>query len=130
MYMFLMILFIVVCIILSFFVLLQQGKGDFGSALGGGTQMLFGGSGGQSFFEKITWVLGALFVLGALGLSILRSREERTSVLEGYKKVATAPAVPAAKTAVPASKPTAQNDEFDMPAALPNQTAPEANTKA
>ena len=44
------------------------------SGLGGGAQTLFGGSGGQDLFQKITWVLGAIFMAGSLGLSIMKSR--------------------------------------------------------
>lgn len=73
---FLMILFVILCFFLAIAILLQQGKGDMGlGGLGGGGQMLFGGSGGQEFFEKITWAMGVLFILGALGLSILRYKE-------------------------------------------------------
>jgi len=43
-------------------------------SLGGGTQMLFGGSGGQDLFQKITWVLGAIFMAGSLFLSIMWSK--------------------------------------------------------
>jgi len=86
---FLMFLFVLVTFILAGFILLQQGKGDMGlGSLGGSTQMLFGGSGGQEFFEKITWVLGAIFILGSLGLAILKSKEVRTSELKGYTKKA------------------------------------------
>ena len=42
-------------------------------AIGGASQTLFGGSGGQDFFEKATWTMGALFMFGALGISILRT---------------------------------------------------------
>lgn len=45
--------------------------------------MLFGGSGGQNFFERATWVMGALFICGALGLTILKSRTQSASILEG-----------------------------------------------
>ncbi|MBD3231708.1 preprotein translocase subunit SecG [Candidatus Dependentiae bacterium] len=73
---FFMILFIILCVLLGFIILIQQGKGDMGlGGLGGGSQMLFGGSGGQDFFEKVTWVMGALFILGALGLTILKYKE-------------------------------------------------------
>ena len=44
-------------------------------SLGGSSQMLFGGSGGQEFFEKTTWIMGAIFILGALGLAVLKSKE-------------------------------------------------------
>ena len=48
---------------LVLFVLIQKGKGNMGlGALGGGAQTLFGGSGGQDLFQKITWVLGGIFI--------------------------------------------------------------------
>ncbi len=71
----LMVFFIVICFVLILSVLLQQGKGDMGlGGLGGGSQMLFGGSGGQEIFERATWVMGAIFIIGALGLAILKSK--------------------------------------------------------
>jgi len=59
-------------ILLLLIILIQKGKGGMGlGSLGGGTQMLFGGSGGQDLFQKITWILGAIFMVGSLTLSIL-----------------------------------------------------------
>ncbi|MFH1644348.1 MAG: preprotein translocase subunit SecG [bacterium] len=79
----LMVLFILLCLFLSLFILIQQGKGDMGlGSLGGGTQLLFGGSGGQSFFEKATWIMGFIFIFGALGISILKSKEHGMSRLK------------------------------------------------
>ncbi|MCF7799587.1 preprotein translocase subunit SecG [Candidatus Babeliales bacterium] len=76
----LMFLFTVLCVFLIIAVLIQQGKGDMGlGGLGGGSQMLFGGSGGQEFFQKITWVMGAIFIMGSLGLAILKSKHLETS---------------------------------------------------
>jgi preprotein translocase subunit SecG len=73
---FLMIIFVFLCFLLALAILMQQGKGDMGlGGLGGGSQMLFGGSGGQEFFEKITWIMGALFIAGSLGLALIKSRE-------------------------------------------------------
>lgn len=72
-------LFSILCIFLAIFIFIQQGKGDMG--LGSlGAQSLFGGSGGQDFFEKATWVMGALFILGALGLSMLHISTNRSRV--------------------------------------------------
>lgn len=66
-------LFALLCLVLIFLVLMQKGKSSMGlGSLGGGSQMLFGGSGGQDFFQKLTWVLGAIFMLGSLGLAIMR----------------------------------------------------------
>ncbi len=84
MYTLLMVFFVFLCIFLGFFILLQQGKGDLGVGSMQGSQMLFGGSGGQGFFEKATWIMGALFILGSLGLAIVKSRETQASILEGY----------------------------------------------
>jgi protein translocase SecG subunit len=80
---FLMILFVILCFFLGLAILIQQGKGDMGlGGLGGGSQMLFGGSGGQEFFEKITWIMGALFIFGSLGLALMKSKDLETSRLQ------------------------------------------------
>ncbi len=82
---FLMVLFVILAALLAFIILLQQGKGDMGlGGMGGGSQMLFGGSGGQDFFERITWAMGLMFVFGALGLAVLNSRQHQASELKGY----------------------------------------------
>jgi preprotein translocase subunit SecG len=64
---------------LSFFIVLlviiQRGKGNMGLGnVGGNNQMLFGSSGGQDIFQKITWIFLALFLGGSLMLSIVRAR--------------------------------------------------------
>ena len=72
-------LYVFVSIFLMLIVMVQKGKGSMGlGGLGGGTQMLFGGSGGQDIFQKITWVLGTIFIGGSLMLSLMKSRESRT----------------------------------------------------
>ena len=97
----------------------------------GGRQMSFGGSGGQGFFEKATWIMGAIFIFGSLGLAILKSKEYRASALEGY----TAPASNKAAqnqpsnpmTQIPAPLTTQAADGFDTQKTVANQepaTAP------
>lgn len=91
-------LFIFICFILILLILIQQGKGNMGlGSMGGGTQMLFGGSGGQDLFQKITWVLGALFMAGSLFLAIMKSTNA-TSTRYARQPIAPissqAPAVP------------------------------------
>ena len=87
---FLMTLFIILCVVLAIFVLMQQGKGDMGlGSLSNSTQTLFGGSGGQEFFERATWVMGALFIFGSLGLAILRSHATQSSRLADYRPTST-----------------------------------------
>ncbi len=79
------VLFVILCFFLGLSILIRQGKGDMGlGGLGGGGQMLFGGSGGQDFFEKMTWVMGAIFIFGALGLTILKTKEVSKSQLSGF----------------------------------------------
>lgn len=81
-----MFLFVLLSIFLVLFILIQQGKGDMGlGSLGHGGQMLFGGSGGQDFFEKATWTMGALFMAGALGITILKTKTSETSRLQNYR---------------------------------------------
>ncbi|MDP3889168.1 MAG: preprotein translocase subunit SecG [bacterium] len=72
-------LYVIVCILLVFFILIQKGKGGAGlGAIGGGSQMLFGGSGGQDIFQKITWILGAIFIVGSLILSLMKSTQSQS----------------------------------------------------
>lgn len=72
--------YIFICVLLVLLVLIQKGKGSMGlGAFGGGTQMLFGGSGGQDLFQKITWVLGAAFLCGSLLLALMKSSQISTS---------------------------------------------------
>ena len=71
---------VVLCFMLILLVLIQKGKGGMGlGSLGGGSQMLFGGSGGQDLFQKITWALGIVFMVLSLGLALLKSHERHTS---------------------------------------------------
>ena len=77
---FLVTLFVFVCLLLVFLILIQQSKSSMGlGSMGGGQQMLFGGSGGQDIFQKITWFLGALFIFGSLTLSIMKSTGSRSA---------------------------------------------------
>jgi preprotein translocase subunit SecG len=67
-------LFVILCFLLATLILVQKGKGSLGLGyLGGSTQMLFGGSGGQDLFQKITWGLGALFMAGSLALALMKT---------------------------------------------------------
>ena len=77
---FLLTLYVINCILLIFIILLQKSKGGLGlGAMGGGTQMLFGGSGGQEIFQKTTWIMGAIFMFGSLSLAILKTQQNSTS---------------------------------------------------
>lgn len=77
-YGFLLTLYIINCFLLVLIILMQKGKGGLGlGGLGGGAQMIFGGGGGQDLFQKITWVLGSIFMIGAMILSLMKSTEHK-----------------------------------------------------
>lgn len=60
--------------------------------LGGGAQLLFGSSGGQDLFQKITWCLGAIFVGGSLLLSTMKtSNYQKSRYLPQTTRQATIP---------------------------------------
>jgi len=85
-----MVLFVILSALLAIIILIQPGKGDMGlGSIGSGSQILFGGSGGRGFFEKVTWVMAALFIFGALGLSLIKSKEKQYSSLSGFKASST-----------------------------------------
>lgn len=93
-------LFIFVCLLLVLLILIQQGKGNMGLGnMGGGAQMLFGGSGGQDLFQKITWILGTFFMAGSLFLALMKSQNIGGT---RYARQPMAP-VPAEAPAVPGS---------------------------
>ncbi len=73
---FLSFLFFLSLIIMVLLILVQKGKDSLGlGSLGGGNQMLFGSGGGQDFFQKSTWVLGAILIFGSLGLAIWKTKQ-------------------------------------------------------
>lgn len=60
--------------------MIQQSKGSMGlGSFGGQAQMLFGGSGGQDLFQKITWVLAAIFMFGSFGLTLMKHKQAQSS---------------------------------------------------
>ena len=68
-------LYVFVCILLVAIILVQKSKGSMGlGSLGGGAKTLFGGSGGQDVFQKATWILGAIFMAGSIGLAIMKTK--------------------------------------------------------
>lgn len=86
-------------------VLVQQSKGGMGlGSLGGSSQMLFGGSGGQDLLQKITWILGAIFMFGSLILSLMASRTQEPY----YPKTHTPQAT---QRQLPSQEPTSKNTE-------------------
>ncbi len=70
----LMAIFVFDALLLLLIVMVQQGKGNMGLGnLGGATQMLFGGTGGQDIMQKTTWVLGTIFMTLSLLLALMKT---------------------------------------------------------
>lgn len=102
--------YVFICILLVLIILVQKGKGSMGlGGLGGGTQMLFGGSGGQDIFQKITWVLATIFVFGSLTLALMKSTQRSTSryIKPIAQPMMPVPATPAAQQ--PEAEPVPEN---------------------
>lgn len=92
-YQFLIALFVLLCLVMILIILLQKGKSSMGlGGLGGGTQLLFGGSGGQDLFQKVTWGMGAAFMAGSLLLAMIK-RPSASELLGSLARSQTAPIV-------------------------------------
>ena len=97
-------LYVLVCLLLVVTILLQQGKGgDIASAFGGGgSQAVFGARSGATLLTRATAVLAALFVIGAIVLTVYGQRGPG-SVVGGIEGPPVAPApAPADVTPTPA----------------------------
>jgi preprotein translocase subunit SecG len=103
-------LYIMVCVLLILLVLVQKGKSSMGIGnLGGGVQMLFGGSGGQDIFQKVTWGLGVAFMAGSLFLSLLKTTTyQQSRYIQGSRPSLTMPQEPQKPQAPAPSAPAAQ----------------------
>jgi preprotein translocase subunit SecG len=102
-------LFVVVCLVLTLVILMQQGKGDMAAAFGGGSsQSAFGARSGATVLSKATAVLAVLFMLGALALAIMGQRgpgSVMTGTAAPRPAPAPAPVTPARPTTPPPSQP-------------------------
>ena len=117
------IIHVFVCLVLMFVVLLQQGKGGgMGSAFGGASAQVFGGSGAGNILTRATAICAGIFMLTSVTLAYLSSakdsglrakiaQEEQKLKARGEKrdKAAAAPSASASggsmMTAPPASAP-------------------------
>src|SRR5262245_31118226 len=98
--------YIIVCFLLFVVVLLQQGRGgDIAAAFGGSSsQTAFGARAGATVLTRATTVLGTLFMLGALGLSVMSHAGTGSSVVSGTQ--APAPTQQAAPLPIGPTTPT------------------------
>ena len=76
------------CFLIIFLVLVQRGKSSMGLGnMGGGNQMLFGSSGGQDIFQKATWIMCVLLLVGSLGISVLKVKNAGRSSFSYTKEM-------------------------------------------
>ncbi len=117
-------LFALVCLLLIGVVLLQPGKGDI-ALFGGGSQTAFGPRGAQKPLERVTFVLGGLFMALAFTFSIPGVLLPR-SVASGIKDT---PPPPKTEQPKEGSKPEEKKDAgaTETPAETPAGAAPAAS---
>jgi preprotein translocase subunit SecG len=76
------VLYGILCALIILLVLIQRGKGNMGLGnVGGNNQMLFGSSGGQDVFQKVTWMCCFLLLSGSLVLAISRGKYASSNVV-------------------------------------------------
>ena len=116
MYYALVAVYVLVCLVLSLVILLQQGRGgDIASAFGGSSsQAAFGARSGATLLTKATSIAAVLFMLFALTLSIIGQRGSG-SLLSGT--AAPPPAAAPRPAAPPATPSTAPAPAATTPAA-------------
>ena len=102
-------LHILVCIAMIVIVLLQSGKGaEMGASFGtGGSQSVFGASGGTTFMSKLTTGAAIIFMLTSLTLAYESSNASSSSIMSSRAAQKAAPAKSAAPAATPGQPQTA-----------------------
>jgi preprotein translocase subunit SecG len=97
-------LHVLVCFAMIAIVLLQSGKGaEMGASFGaGGSQSVFGASGGNTFMSNLTTGAAIIFMLTSLTLAYLSGNTSSSSIMSGKAAKAAAPAQKAAPAAQPA----------------------------
>jgi preprotein translocase subunit SecG len=96
--------YVLVSVLILLVVLIQGGENvDITAAFGGVSQAAFGPRGTVSTLEKMTWVLGGLFLVLAITLTVWTSKPQTNSVLQHASRPAPAapPKAPAKKSPTP-----------------------------
>lgn len=105
-------LHILICVLIVLVVLIQGGENvDITAAFGGVSQAAFGPRGTVSTLAKITWVLGALFIVTSVTLSVWASKGHVNSVL-GHGAKQSAPVTPQRAPSTPAPAPAPPPNPF------------------
>src|SRR5689334_8091181 len=127
-------LFVLVCLTMMLVVYLQQGKGgDIAAAFGGSSsQTAFGARSGATVLTRATTVLGTLFLVMALALTIVR-HTGGGSVVSGVAapatKASSAPALPTSGGAPATPAPAPATPAAPTPAPASGTTAPAGQPK-
>jgi preprotein translocase subunit SecG len=125
----LMTLYIIACIVLILFVLLQPGKSDAAAVFGGGANSsAFGPRGTATVLAKVTIGAAIIFFLIAFVFSI-PNLFTRGSIGEGVGPAQTAPAAPAVPPAGSEQPAPAVTSESPAPAPSPAATRPAPQSK-
>lgn len=122
------VLYVVACLILIMFVLLQPGKSDAAAVFGGGANSAaFGPRGTQTVLAKVTITAAIVFFLIAFLFSIPGLFDKR-SLGEGVGPAESAPAAPVTPPAPEQAPSSSAVPPISQPAAPPaNANAPAAN---
>lgn len=126
---FILVLHVIVASVMTFFILMQQGKGaDAGASFGaGGSQTVFGSAGSASFLTKLTAGLALVFFVTSLTLAVYAKQHVSGGLIPAVApKTPTKPvnsdipvsAAPVAAKAVESTAPTpaVQANNSDIPA--------------
>ena len=94
---FLFILQIILAVILTIIILLQKSSSIGLGAYSGSNESLFGAKGPQGFLAKVTFILGAIFIINTIALGYIYNKEHNKSLIDEVKveqKAKTIPDVP------------------------------------
>ena len=96
---------ILVCLSLIGIVLIQGGKGaEAGASFGGGgSNTVFGATGGQTFLSKVTTGVAVIFMLTSLALAIFWGQAGSSSIMPEQVAPASAPAAMPVQSTPPAA---------------------------
>jgi preprotein translocase subunit SecG len=123
------VLYIIACLVLIMFVLLQPGKSDAAAVFGGGVNSAaFGPRGTQTVLAKVTITAAIVFFLIAFLFSI-PGLFERRSLGEGAGPAESAPAAPVTPATPSEQPPSNAAQPAEQPAASPAKPADESVNK-
>jgi len=123
------VLYIIACLVLIMFVLLQPGKSDAAAVFGGGVNSAaFGPRGTQTVLAKVTITAAIVFFLIAFLFSI-PGLFERRSLGEGAGPAESAPAAPVTPATPSEQPPNNAAQPAEQPGASPAKPADESANK-